>query len=136
MRSDSIHSPTLHDGDQRLVDALRGDAEARRRDEQRREDDRRRDEERREGDRRRERRDVTTASSSRRLGRRPWRAQRAVAARRTAVAAGRTARAARMVAAEQGWGVAVVVGPGFVAECARAGARTRTRAGAGSRCAW
>ena len=42
---------------QRLVDALRGDAEARRRDEQRREDDRRRDEERREDDRRRERRD-------------------------------------------------------------------------------
>ena len=57
MRSDSIHSPTLHDGDERLVDALRGDAEARRRDEQRREDDRRRDEERREDDRRRERRD-------------------------------------------------------------------------------
>ena len=79
---------------------------------------------------------MTTASSSRRLGRRPWRAQRAVAARRTAVAAGRTARAARMVAAEQGWGVAVVVGPSLVAECARAGARTRTRAGAGSRCAW
>ena len=135
MRSDSIQSPTLHDGDERLVDALRGDAEARRRDEQRREDDRRRDEERREDDRRRERRD-DTASSSRRLGRRPWRAQRAVAARRTAVAAGRTARAARMVAAEQGWGVAVVVGPSLVAECARAGARTRTRAGAGSRCAW
>ena len=43
MRSDAIHSPTLHDGDKRLVDALRGDAEARRRDEQRREDDRRRD---------------------------------------------------------------------------------------------
>ena len=60
VRIEVLHSLTPHPrpaaaarrSDERLLDALRGEAEARRRDEQRREDDRRRDEERRRGRRR------------------------------------------------------------------------------------